>query len=401
MIRSWIPGFIVLLVLAGCGGGTAQPPERMTEQEKANAALSIGDISAKAEDALSQARQKEWSLYAPRKLDELEKSVAKVRDATERGNRKRATEELMRTEKIMAEGQAVVATVRTELSEELLMRARLRELKADEAYPKEYEQVATKMRDLIVKAGEAKPEQFLKEKQTLNARMFALEVKVVRFRALNDVEIMLGEAKKKGAERLAPLTLGEAVTSFQAADAFIAQNPRDAKGVAEQAGVATFAVKHLVQVMDTVQARMLQKATTEQVVREEEARLLDLTKALGQPDLRDRAPTEQVGALLDAIKARTETIVAPGAAPKAPERAQQEFAAEKNQVLKLQDELAAARKENENLRGQTALVEAMKFQMADLERNKAELVRENERLRLESGGTASVSNEADAKMPSR
>ena len=63
--------------------------------------------------------------------------------------------------------------------------------------------------------------------------------------------------------------------------------------------------------------------------------------------------------------------------------------------------MAAARKENENLRGQTALVEAMKFQMADLERNKAELVRENERLRLESGGTASVSNEADAKMPSR
>ena len=203
MIRSWIPGFIFLLVLAGCGGRTAQPPERVTEQEKADAALSIGDIAAKAEDALSQARQKEWGLYAPRKLDELEKSVAKVRDATERGNRKRATEELMRTEKIMTEGGAVVAAVKTELDEELQLRARLRELKAEDAYPKEYEQVATKLRDLIVKAGEGKPEQILKEKGALNARMLALEVKVIRFRALNDVEIMLGEAKKKGARILA------------------------------------------------------------------------------------------------------------------------------------------------------------------------------------------------------
>src|SRR5258706_964822 len=401
MIRSWIPGFIFLLVLAGCGGRTAQPPERVTEQEKADAALSIGDIAAKAEDALSQARQKEWGLYAPRKLDELEKSVAKVRDATERGNRKRATEELMRTEKIMTEGGAVVAAVKTELDEELQLRARLRELKAEDAYPKEYEQVATKLRDLIVKAGEGKPEQILKEKGALNARMLALEVKVIRFRALNDVEIMLGEAKKKGAEKLAPQTLGEATASFLAADAFIAQNPRDAKGVAEQAGAAAFAVKHLVQVMATVQARMQQKATAEQVGREEGARLLDLAKALGEPDLRDQALTEQVGALLGAIKDRTEIIAGSGGAPKAPERAQQEQAAEKSRIPKLQDELAAARKENENLRGQVALVAAMKFQMADLEPNKSELVRENERLRLESGGATSVSDEVGAKTTSR
>ncbi len=146
---------------------------------------------------------------------------------------------------------------------------------------------------------------------------------------------------------------------------------------------------------------MQQKATAEQVVREEEARLLDLAKALGQPDLRDQALTEQVGALLGAIKDRTEIIAGSGGAPKAPERAQQEQAAEKSRIPKLQDELAAARKENENLRGQVALVEAMKFQLADLERNKSELVRENERLRLESGGATSVSDEVGAKTPSR
>ena len=398
MIRSWVPGFIFLLVMAGCGGGTAQPPERMTEQEKATAALSIGDIAVKAEDALSQARKNEWGLYAPRKLDELEKSVAKVRDATERGNRKRATEELRQTEKIMTEGQAVVATIQTVLAEELQMRARLRELKAEEAYPKEYEQVATKLRDLIVKAGEGKPEQILKEKQALNVSMLALEVKVIRFRALNDVEIMLGEAKKKGAEKLAPLTLTEATASFQAADAFIAQNPRDAKGVAEQAGPAAFAAKHLVQVMETVQGRTQQKATAEKVVRDEEARLLDIAKALGQPDLRDRALDEQVGALLSAIKDRTEALAG---AQKASEGAQQEAAGGKSQTAKLENELAAARKENQNLRGQAALVEAMKFQLADLERTKAELVRENERMRLESSRATSVSDEAGANAPAK
>jgi hypothetical protein len=398
MIRFWVPGFLLLLVMAGCGGGTAQPPERMTEQEKATAALSIGDIAAKAEDALSQARKNEWGLYAPRKLDELEKSVAKVRDATERGNRKRATEELMRTDKIMVEGQAVVATIQTVLAEELQMRARLRELKAEDAYPKEYEQVATKLRDLIVKAGEGKPEQIVKEKQALNVRMLALEVKVIRFRALNDVEIMLGEAKKKGADKLAPLTLTEATASFQAADAFIAQNPRDAKGVAEQAGGAAFAAKHLVQVMDTVQARAQQKATAERVVRDEEARLLDISKALGQPDLRDLALDEQVVTLLSAIKERTEALAA---AQKAPEGVQQDAAGGKSQTAKLENELAAARKENENLRGQVALVEAMKFQMADLERTRAELARENERLRVESSKATSVSDETTAKAPVR
>ena len=399
MIRSWIPVFTILLVLAGCGGGTAQPPERMSEQEKAVAGLSIGDISARAEDALHQARQKEWGLYAPRKLDELEKSVTKVRDASERGNRKRAIEEWTRTEKIMGEGQAVVSTVQTELSEELQMRVRLRELKADDAYPKDYEQVATKLRDLIVKAGEAKPEQYLKEKQTLNARMSALEVKVVRYRALNDPELMLADAKKKGADRVAPLTLAEAVASFQVADAFIAQNPRDDKGVAAQAGAATFAVKHLVQVMETVQARSQQKATAEQVIREEEVRLLDIGKALGQPDLRDRPTAEQVADLLDAIKARSEAAAAAGSAPKAP--AQPESAADKSQAQKLQEELTVARKENETLRGQAALVEVMKFQIADLERNKASLARDNERLRLEAGASASASDGAGSKTPAK
>jgi hypothetical protein len=41
-------------VLAGCGGRTAQPPERMTEQEKANAALSIGDIAANGTNGVHQ-----------------------------------------------------------------------------------------------------------------------------------------------------------------------------------------------------------------------------------------------------------------------------------------------------------------------------------------------------------
>ena len=209
---------------------------------------------------------------------------------------------------------------------------------------------------------------------------------------------MLGEAKKKGADKLAPLTLTEATASFQAADAFIAQNPRDAKGVAEQAGAAAFAAKHLLQVMETVQGRTQQKATAEKVVRDEEARLLDIAKALGQPDLRDRALDEQVGALLGAIKDRTEALAG---AQKAPEGVQQDAAGGKSQTAKLENELAAARKENENLRGQAALVEAMKFQLADLERNKAELVRDNERLRLESSGATSVSDEASAKAPSR
>jgi len=62
--------------------------------------------------------------------------------------------------------------------------------------------------------------------------------------------------------------------------------PADLTPAVGFAGAAAFAVKHLVQVMETVQARMQQKATAEQVVREEEARLLDLAKALGQPDLR-------------------------------------------------------------------------------------------------------------------
>lgn len=401
MMRSWIPVLFFLVVIAGCGGGTAQRPDRPAEQDKTNAGLSIGEIATKAEDALSEARKKEWGLYAPRKLDELEKSVAKVRDAAERGNRKRATEESMRTEKILAEGSAIVAMVQTELAEELRMRARLRELKAENAYPKEYEQVATQLRDLIVKAGEGKPEKLLKERQSLNTRMSALEVKVVRFNALNDVEIMLSEARKKGAEKIAPLTFREATASFQAADAFIGQNPRDETGVAGRAREAAFKVKHLTQVMETVQRRTQQKATVEQVVREEEQRLLELAQALGQPDLRDRALTDQLEALLGAIKEGTAAIAASNNVAKVPERAQQEPAGENVQVIKLQGELAAAGKEIENLRGQVAVIEVMKYQSAELERTNAELVRENERLRQERVGENKSNGEDDAKPSSQ
>jgi hypothetical protein len=50
MIRSWIPGFIFLLVLAGCGGRTAQSPERITEQEKAKNRFVIHFVPKRGSD---------------------------------------------------------------------------------------------------------------------------------------------------------------------------------------------------------------------------------------------------------------------------------------------------------------------------------------------------------------
>ncbi|MFN0038490.1 MAG: hypothetical protein ACKVP2_03150 [Burkholderiales bacterium] len=392
MFRHAILALCVLSTIAGCGGGSVQRAGGPSEQEKAAAALSISEISSKADDALREAREKEWGLYAPRKLEELEKSVAKVRDAAERGNRKRVIEEAAKAEKLTVEGQAVVAMIQTEMAEELKMRTRLRTLKAENAYPKEYEQVATQLRELIVRTGEGKSEKTVKQRDALNAKMLALEVKVVRFNALNDAEGRLAEAKKKGAEKQAPLTWTEAIASFQSADAFIAQNPRDEPGVAEKSREATFNVNHLMQVLEAVQDRAQRKATAEQVIRDEESRLLELAQVLGQPDPRDRPLTGQVDALIESINKKR--AADGGSSGKEVAPTQQDG---NPQIVQLSSELAAARKENEDLRGKLAATEVMQYQFQELEKTNADLVAENVRLLAETGRGARASNVSGPK----
>ena len=371
--------WLLLIGLSGCGS-VAQKPEKISEQEKAVAGLSIEEIASKSEGSLKIARDQEWGLFAPRKLDELEKAVGRVRDAAERGNRKRLVEESAYSEKVTAEGQAVVTLVKTELADELKMRTRLRELKAENAYPQEYEQVATQLRELIVRTGEGKlVEKESKQRLALNTKMSALEIKVVRFNALNEIELALADAKKKGAEKLAPLTLTEALASFKEADAFIAQSPRDAAGVAARAQQAAFSTRHLVQVMESVQSRTQQKSTAEQVIRDEEMRLMEIGRALGQPDLRDRRVPEQINALVGAIDQRLAAAKTPAGEPKA--------------AAPADAELATARAEIEKLHGQLAALEVMKFQNLELKAQQEELMREVASLRKNGAGGGSVAQD--------
>lgn len=382
MNRFWI--VLVVAGLAGCGGA-AKRPELLTEQQQVYAGLSLEEISGRGEAALRTAREQELNIYAPRRFGEIEKAAEKVRAAVKRENRKSAMEEAIRGEQLLAEGQKIKSAVKTELSEELRLHASLRKQRADQSFPKDYQKLTSQLGDLIVKVEDGKAEKVLKDKQSLNASLVALEVRVIRHNALHEVESLLADAKKKGAEKLAPLTLREAMTSFQAADVYIQQNPHDEPGVAAKSKEAMFAVQHALRVADAVRNRSEMKLTGEQLVREEEQRLLSIGQALGHEDVRDRALSAQVDALVAAVRETAAASSSAEGAAKALQGAKQELAEEKARALRLETELAAAERESGDLRAEARTAGVLRARVDDLEKAKAGLERDNEQLRADAG----------------
>lgn len=370
----WVSGIAVILFVAGCAGD-GKKPENLTDKEKAYAAMSLEDLAGKGESLQNQARTLELDVYAPRKNKEIYTTLDQFRAALKRNDRKSALAGIVRAERLLAEGEQTRIFVQAELRDQIAVSASLRTLQAMTVFPKEYQSLASELSALIAKVEDGKSEKISKDKQKLLTALLALEVKVIRFHALNEVEKSLADAKKRGVDKVAPLTYGEAVAAFQASEAYIAQNRHDAAGISARAGAAKFALEHAFNVAETVRDRLDKKLTAEQLVRDEEQDLLSVGQVLGTADARDRMLPGQVEVLRSAARQCLATSSALDEARQALDAANRELAEEKARTSMLK--AAAAGVETES------------------EKNAAILAKENERLRADAASAAKLRTRID------
>ena len=365
----WVSGIVAILFMAGCAGN-GKKPENLTDKEKAYAAMSREELAGKGESIQNHARTLELDIYAPRKNKEINKTLDQLRAALKRNDRKSALEEIIRAERLLSEGEQTRIFVQAELRDQIAVNASLRKLQAMTVFPKDYQSLASELSELIAKVEDGKSEKISKDMQKLLTALLALEVKVIRFHALHEVEESLADAKKRGVEKFAPLTYAEAVAAFQAAEAYIAQNPHDDAGISAAARAAKFALEHAFNVADTVRDRLDKKLSAEQLVRDEEQDLLSVGKILGIADARDRMLPGQVEALRAATRQCLATSSALDQARQALDAANRELAEEKARTSTLKALSAGVETESE--------------------RNAANLAKENERLRAEAASAAKL-----------
>lgn len=316
MIRTigLLVAVVGLVWLGGCAS-TGPKPQASAEEVAKFAALSPEEAIRLGGEGLAKAKQDELPLYAPRHFRDAEKAVADARGMlTKKGDARQIAQAVALSEKSLANAQAVKVKVLAALKDEFRLRQALEQVDAQKNFKRDYEGVSERLGDLIGAIEDGKGDKIAKDQQKLNADMTALEVRAIKYVALQPAEGVLAEAKTKSAEKLASVTFREANEVYQRADAFVQQNAHDKKGVERAGREALFAAKHALAVAEGVKAlEPVVKASLERAITAEEGRLQQIGKALGAVDVRDRSLAEQVQALVKVA----ESLVA-AAVPAAP-----------------------------------------------------------------------------------
>ncbi|HFE38751.1 MAG TPA: hypothetical protein ENK06_10110 [Gammaproteobacteria bacterium] len=293
----------VLNLLVSCASGVGGSVKITDDDVAKYAAMSAEDAVNSLESSLADAKEENLPFYTPTYYREAEKLYLKAQALLKNNkSRKNIIQDVAKGDRLLAKARIKKREVESELDQLLKINSNLVKLDAPTVFKKPYAELKKKLTELIVKIEENKADKIEKDKSKLLKSFTALEVKSIKYAALNEANNIRSQAKAKKAPKLAPKTYAEAVRVYQQADADISQNPHDEETVMRAKKRALFSAIHALNVTNRViELGQKFKKSPEDVVLDEEARLLSISNALDQSDLRDQAIDEQVSALVSLI----------------------------------------------------------------------------------------------------
>ena len=305
-----------------------------------------------AEASFNKGVEERLAFYAPEHFDDAQDAL---QDARKLLAKKAQDSDIFKaaylTEKNVEDGIQAKAAVKQYLAEPLRYQEALERRAAAEAYPKEYKNLMDDLGDLIRTVEAGKADKVAKDLPELVAGLRALEIKVIKYNALNPGETLLAKAEKLDGDKIAASLYLEATAAHQQADGFIQLNPYEEAKVNELAAAFTFAAKHLLHVTEeTVALQEVDKKSLVTVILQQEEQLQRIGKGLGSADVRDQPLGNQAAAL--ATRAM-------------------ELAAKAEEAKRLSGELEQANKTQADLKGQLGSSEtelgSAKARIAELE----------------------------------
>ena len=258
----------------------------MTPTEAAN---KLGELVKKAKnDGLD--------FYTPTYYQAVQELYTKVNKLLGNDNNKPAIiENVARGDRLLAKAYIKKKEVESALPELLKTKSNLDKLNTATTFPKEYKTEMDKLAELVKQVVQGESDKINEKKEKLGKSMKTLEVKMIRYTALNKAYEIKEQAKKENAIKLAPKTYAEAINVYQAAETSINNSPYDTAVVNAAGASAMFAARHALYVTERVaQLQNNFKDNAEQVVTSEENLLLKISKSINGNDYRNNPYKKQI-----------------------------------------------------------------------------------------------------------
>jgi hypothetical protein len=356
ILRKLCLASAISLALGGCASSPNSISASSEDLSHYNS-LPSNDALTEVEHVLEKSNAKNLRFYAPAHYEIASAAITDARKHVERN----APQQLVAQKAAVAEtmirnGERIAKKVQSLLVDEIQIKNNIdQQTSSSEIYASEYSSLLERLSNVIRSIENGKVADANELRPQLIEDMQELEIRAVRYDALNDAEETLKRVKNSGAEKLAPLTYAEAVAVFNKAEEFILANANDAQQVRKIAAEATFAAKRALYIGDEVAAVSYKsQLSLEQVVLDEEYRLFRISRSLGLPDPRNNSLEVQSEILTKATKnfmlERDKRIQITNAL-----RDTLTKQAENNREQALSDEIASLKKEHGELLAKEAL----------------------------------------------
>jgi hypothetical protein len=300
MVRLLWVSFVAATLMVSC----ALPPPVPDDVVTAKYADSPADaVYKKVSTAYGTAKQEGLDFFAP---DQFKKGRAAMSKAysLRRSNAEEmdVLKQLYIAEKQLNICRQVKIQAEKQMPEVLSAMHALRAKSVNRSYAGEFDrlvyQASKVLRDIenFVLGKPMDPKQDLaKEKGELLRELHELEIKVVKYNALIESNIVFTEVKSLGGKRLAPKTFKTAEQALQEANAVIEKNVNDEDAIVEAAKKYEFAVFHALHITRAVdKLGSLSSSDYETYLLDLETKLQAIAEAFEYRDIRNHALYEQI-----------------------------------------------------------------------------------------------------------
>lgn len=293
-VFSWVFFLVASLMLAGCAANVGKTVKVSDEQLTKYGTLSAADAVAALEQRVSEAKNANMPFLAPNHFRGASEILNAAKKAADKKPKNELISDIAKADAVLDKGQTMMAIVQSRLVNEFALKDQMDKDNVAKVFPKEYEKSISELSGLIEKIELEKADKIDKDKIELIKKMQALDVKTIQYVTLHESNVINEDTQSNDGEELAPATLAEALRVYADAGKRIADAPHDAEVVQRAGADAMFAARHARNASRRVLALQKQfKEAVEPIVLEEEKRLLEISTALGQNDLRDRPIEKQ------------------------------------------------------------------------------------------------------------
>lgn len=295
--NAYVAG-VMLLGMVGALGGCGAPS--VVIEPLPVSADPAKEVSALESD-VGKAMRDQVDVLAPLSFSSAEESLRSARRGVDRGEAASAVLESVGLGRAyLRKAEEAARTARTLLPEVIKAREDSREA-GGVVFERDYADAEGAFLGLTRSLEKGEGPGSRAEQDKIIAAFRALELRAIKEQTLGEVRMLMDQAEKEGAGKIAPELYTEVRENLEAVDAFISEHPYEKEAMRARSASVLFQAQRLVQIVR--QSEKLRKMKPTEIALLVEDMLYQMTLKLSAPDFRNEPIDTQVENVLASIEA--------------------------------------------------------------------------------------------------